>query len=75
MFKKKFREIDSFDFTSFFGLGFLKIFWPAVCSINGIIQEKFRENNNSNLQNVITDGPASSVLHLHRRRRRASGLI
>ena len=27
---KKIREIDLFDFTSFFRLDFFKIFWPAM---------------------------------------------
>ena len=28
--QKFFREIDLFDFTTFFGLDFFKIFWPTV---------------------------------------------
>ena len=37
---------------------------PRYHSINEIIQEKFRENNNSNLQNVITAALLASVLHV-----------
>ena len=28
--KNKFRKIDLFDFTSFFGLDFFLIFWPTM---------------------------------------------
>ena len=31
--KNTFREIDLFDFMSFFGLDFLKIFWPGPMCI------------------------------------------
>ena len=34
--KKKFREINLFDFTSFFGLDFFLIFWPTVMVVRYI---------------------------------------
>ena len=53
----------------FFSTNRLKLghtYWvlPRKHSINEIIQEKFRENNNSNLQNVIKAGLLASVLHV-----------
>ena len=34
--QKKFREINLFDFTSFFGLDFFLIFWPTVMVVRYI---------------------------------------
>ena len=34
--QKKIREINLFDFTSFFGLDFLKIYWPVVKGVEAV---------------------------------------